>query len=185
MRAIHTEWHAIHEVIIPPAEHDADLNKAVWLAALWHGKDREVHKDEISTIVRRAVEGAGADRQVRHLKRDGCDTGPSAGRHKLNPYEALQEFQNMNARRRLRLAATDFGFIKQSFGHRCATCGARERQPDPRYGTMKVQLQHGHRDPNEAGDDMANIIQQCRFCKRTYGNDLAFETRAAFMLLPS
>jgi hypothetical protein len=177
LRTIHTEYLAVHEVVIPSVEHYADHNKAVWLAALWYWRDREVHKDEISTIVRRDVEGAGADQQVRHLKRDGWDIGPRAGRHRLNPYEASQEFQNMNARKRRRLAATDFDSIKQSFGNRCATCGAREGQPDPRYGRNKVQLQQGHRDPNEAGDDMANIIPQCQFCNRSYGNDFVFDDK--------
>ena len=177
LRAIHTEYLAVHEVVIPSVEYYADRNKAVWLAALWHWRDREVHKDKISAIVRRDVEGAGADQQVRHLKRDGWDIGPGTGRHKLNPYEPSQEFQNMNARKRRRLAATYFDSIKEAFGNCCATCGAREGQPDRRYGRNEVKLQQGHRDPNEAGDDMANIIPQCQFCNRSYGNDFVFDDK--------
>ena len=177
VKALHREYLAVHEVVIPSVEHYADHNKAVWLAVLWHFRDRDVHKDEISAIVQRDVEGAGADQQVRHLKRDGWDIGPRPGWHKLNPYEPSQEFVNANARKRRRLAATDFESIKQSFGNRCATCGAREGQPDPRYGRDRVRLQQGHRDPNEAGDDMANIIPQCQFCNRSYRSDFVFDEK--------
>lgn len=111
------------------------------------------------------------------MKRDGWEIGPQPGKHKINPYHPSQEFLNTNARKRIRLAATDFDSIKHSFGYRCATCGAREGQPDPRYGSNKVQLQQGHRDPSEAGDDMANIISQCQFCNRSYGNDFVFDDK--------
>ncbi|MCY3880160.1 MAG: hypothetical protein OXF74_13395 [Rhodobacteraceae bacterium] len=177
LRAIHREYLAVHEVVIPPVAHYKGHTKAVWLAALWHYRNREVHKDEISAIVRRDVDGAAADQQVRHLKRDGWDIGPRAGRHKLNPFEPSQEFLNINARKRMRLAADDFNTIKQAFGDRCATCGAREGQPDPRYGRGTVRLQQGHRDPHEAGNDPDNIIPQCQFCNCSYQSDFVFDDK--------
>lgn len=177
LQTIHSEYLAVHDVVIPSAQRYDEKNKAVWLATLWHWRDREVHKDEISEVVQRDVQGAGADQQVRHLKRDGWDIGKLAGMHKLNPYEPSLEFVNMNARKRKRLAATNFDSIKQVYDYRCATCGAREGQPDPRYGRDKVQLQQGHCDPSEAGDDIANIIPQCQFCNRSYGSDFVFDKR--------
>jgi len=171
------EYLAVHEVAIPQVENYAEHTKAVWLAVLWHYRDREVHKDEISAIVRRDIDGAAADQQVRHLKRDGWDIGPSPGRHRLNPYEPSQEFLNVNARKRMQLSGGDFDAIKQAFGGRCATCGAREGQPDPRYGRATVQLQQGHRDPHQAGDDPENIIPQCQFCNRSYKNDFVFDDK--------
>lgn len=177
LREIHTEYLAVHGVRIPQVERYTENNKAVWLAVLWHCRDREVHKDEISAVVRRDIGGAAADQQVRHLKRDGWDIGPSPGRHKLNPYEPSQEFLNVAARKRMRLTTGDFDVIKQSFGGRCATCGAREGRPDPRYGRDVVQLHQGHRDPQKDGDDSDNIIPQCQFCNRSYKSDFVFDDK--------
>jgi len=134
LRSIHAEYLAVHEVIIPQVEHYAENNKSIWLAMLWQRRDQEIHKDEISEVVRRDMPGAAADQQVRHLKRDGWDIGQSPGRHRLNPYAPSQEFLNAAARKRMRLGADDFDAIKRSFGGRCATCGATEGRPDPRYG---------------------------------------------------
>ena len=90
-----------------------------------------------------------ADQQVRHLKREGWYIGPKAGRYRLDPYRVSQEFQNANARKCKRLTSGDFDSIKQAFSGRCATCGALEGQPDPRYGDDIVKLQQGYRDPHE------------------------------------
>ncbi len=174
---MHRRHLAVHDVRIPETEYYSDHNKAVWLAALWYWRDREVHKDEISAIVRRDVAGAGADQQVRHLKRDGWNIGTKPGVHKLDPFRPSAEFQNTHARRRQRLSATGFDGIKQAFGFRCATCGAVEGEPDPRYGANKVHLQQGHRDPNAAGDETDNIIPQCQFCNRSYRDDFVFDEK--------
>ena len=177
LQEIHREYLSVHKVCIPEAACYAEKTKAVWLAVLWHHKDQEVHKDYISAVVKRDVRGAAADQQVRHLKRDGWDIGPLPGRHKLNPFEPSQEFLNAAARRRMKLSTSNFVTIKQAFGSRCATCGAREGQPDPRYGRETVKLQQGHRDPNEAGDDPDNIIPQCQFCNRSYKSDFVFDDK--------
>ena len=77
----------------------------------------------------------------------------------------------------MRLNAGTFDDIKRSFGYRCATCGAREGGPDPRYGEGHVQIQQGHQDPNGAGDDPDNIIPQCQFCNRSYKSDFVFDDK--------
>ena len=177
LRGIHREYLAVHEVAIPQVAHYEEHAKAIWLAVLWHFRNREVHKDEISAVVRRDMDGAAADQQVRHLKRDGWDIGPKPGRHRLNPYAPSQELLNVDARKRMRLGADDFNAVKQAFGGRCATCGAREGQPDPRYGREDVKLQQGHRDPHRAGDNPDNIIPQCQFCNRSYKSDFVFDDR--------
>lgn len=173
---LHQQYLAIHGVRLPSAEHYTEHNRALQLAVLWHCR-REVHKDEISAVAQRDLVGAAADQQVRHLKRDGWYIGPKAGRHKLDPYRVSQEFQNANARRRKRLTGGNFDSIKQAFSGRCATCGAQEGRPDPRYGDDIVKLQQGHRDPHEAGDDPNNIIPQCQFCNRSYRSDFVFDER--------
>lgn len=175
LRDIHRQHLAVHDVVIPEAEHYADRTKAVWLAVLWHFKDRKVHKDEISAVVRRDIPDAAADQQIRHLKRNGWEIGPDPGQHQLNPYRPSSEWENLNARRRARLGAEDFNDIKDAFGGRCATCGAQEGRPDPRYGQDNVSLQQGHRDPHQAGDEPRNIIPQCQFCNRSYKDDFVFD----------
>ncbi len=177
LQEIHKEYLAVHEVSISQVQHYAENSRALQLAVLWHYRGREVHKDEISAIAQRDIEGAAADQQVRHLKRFGWDIGPKPGRHKLNPYASSQELLNANARRRMRLGADNFDAIKQAFGGRCATCGAREEQPDPRYGNDTVQLQQGHRDPHQAGDNPENIIPQRQFCNRAYKSGFVFDDK--------
>lgn len=177
LQAIHKEYLAVHGVRIPQTDHYAQNNKAAWLAMLWHNKTREIHKDEIAAIVRRDIPDAAADQQIRHLKRDGWNIGTRPGWHKLNPYSPSPEFLNTHARKRMRLGADSFDAIKQAFGARCATCGAREGQPDPRYGQDTVDLQRGHRDPHGEGDDPDNIIPQCQFCNRSYKSDFVFDDK--------
>lgn len=177
LQAIHKEYLAVHGVSIPRVDDYRENNKAVWLAVLWHYKDKEVHKDEISAIVRRDIKGSAADQQVRHLKRDGWDIGRKPGQHKLNPYNPSEEFLTTSARKRMRLSGGGFDSIKKAFGGRCATCGAREGQPDPRYGGGAVRLQQGHRDPHQPGDDPANIIPQCQFCNQSYKSDFVFDEK--------
>ena len=174
---LHLQYLAIHGVRLPQTEHYTGHNRALQLAVLCHYRHREVHKDEISAVAQRDLEDAAADQQVRHLKRDGWYIGPKPGLHKLDPYRVSQEFQNSNARKRKRLAGGDFDSIKQAFSGRCATCGALEGRPDPRYGDDIVKLQQGHRDPHEAGDDPDNIIPQCQFCNRSYRSDFVFDER--------
>ncbi len=175
LQDIHKRYLSVHEVQIPKAKHYSDNNKAIWLAILWHYRDREVHKNEVSEIVKRDSKKAAADQQVRHLKRDGWDIGPRKGWHKLSPYNPSPEFRNTSAQKRMRLAATDFEGVKPAFGFKCATCGAMEGEPDPRYGIDPVILQQGHMNPNEAGNSLDNIIPQCQYCNRTYRNDFVFD----------
>ena len=176
LQDIHKEYLAVHGVKLPKADHYADSTKSLQLAVLHHCKDREVHKDEISAIAQRDRPSSGADQQVRHLKRDGWSIGDKPGIHKLNPYEPSSELKISLAREQKRLGARDFDEIKQSFGERCATCGAREGRPDPRYGGANVALQKGHQDPTKP-ESKNNIIPQCQFCNRAYRNDYEFDDK--------
>lgn len=152
--------------------------KWIWLAMLHHYKGERVHKNTISDAVRRVFPQAARDQQVRHLKRDGWNIEGSGGYHALkNPYQPSPDFANEAARRQGRLAANTFDDVKKSFGNRCATCGAVEGEPDPRYGADRVQLQQGHQDPSGRSDDMENIIPQCQFCNRAYRSDYVFDDR--------
>ena len=178
LQEIHQEYLAVHGVHIPKVDHYSENNKAAWLSILWFYKEEEVHKDDVSVIVQRDITGAAKDQQVRHLKRDGWEiNAKKRGCHKLDPFHPSREFLNKSARKTAQLKAGSFDEIKKSFGYRCATCGATEGQPDPRYGRDKVKLQQGHRNPDEAGDDPLNIIPQCQFCNQTYRNDFIFDEK--------
>ena len=171
---IHSEHLAQHEVILPKP----DSNRAIWLAMLHHYAPNPVHKNEISDAVRREHPNAAPDQQVRHLKRDGWNIIGQSGYHRLEyPYQPAQEFANDRNRRQARLNANDFGDLVVAFGNRCATCGARAGEPDPRYGSDRVALQQGHQDPDKPSDDVANMIPQCQFCNRTYRRDFVFDDR--------
>jgi len=177
LQDIHSEYLALHKVKIPTVTHYAKSQKAIWLSVLWHYREREVPKDEVSAIVRREMPTAAADQQVRHLKRDGWNIGRSPGRHKLDPYKPSQEFINANAAKSRTLQSADFDAIKTRHGHRCATCGAKDGLPHPLYGAERVKLQRGHRDPHEAGNNPGNIIPQCQFCNRAYKGDFTFDEK--------
>ena len=177
IQEIHKEHLAVHDVKIPHASQYNERQKAMWLAMLYLNRKREVHKDEMSTLARRDMPHLGADQQVRHLKRDGWALSGKRGYHRLDPFTASPEFIRLSARRRRRLSAEDFEQLKKAFGGRCATCGARESQPDPRYGGDPVVLQPGHKNPAEAGDDPANILPQCQFCNRGYKDDFVFDDK--------
>ena len=177
LREIHEEYLAVHDVTIPRVERYNERQKAMWLAMLFLNRHREVHKDEMSALARRDMPKLGADQQVRHLKRDGWALSGERGRHRLDPFAPSPEFVRQSARKRSRLSAEDFERLKRAFGGRCATCGAREGRPDPRYGGNPVVLQPGHKNPADAGDDPDNILPQCQFCNQGYKDDFVFDDR--------
>lgn len=174
-KQIHLEYLDQHGVKLPPW----NTYKSVWLAMLLHYSPNPVHKDEISDAVRRRFPEAGRDQQVRHLKRDGWNiTTEGSGFHAMaEPFRPAQVLVNEQTRRQGRLSAKTFEELVQSFGNRCATCGARDGRPDPRYDEQLVKLQKGHQDPDKASDEPLNIIPQCQFCNRAYRRDFVFDDR--------
>ncbi|MXY47066.1 MAG: hypothetical protein F4Y44_08800 [Chloroflexi bacterium] len=171
---IHRTHLSQHGVRLP----DANSYKWVWLGMLHYHKGERVHKNRISDAVRSIYPEAARDQQVRHLKRDGWNIEGSQGYHSLgNPYQPSPDFVNERARRQGRLSAESFDDLKTSFGNRCATCGAVEGEPDPRYGADVVQLQQGHQDPDADSASIANIIPQCQFCNRAYRRDFVFDDK--------
>lgn len=168
--------------------HDVRLPKEgsasrVWIAILMlvHDDDAEawIHKDDISALTHLVLPHVGSDQQVRHLKRRGwnLESQPHKGTHRLSdPHRPSSEWEN-DRLRRIALKRGDFDILKQAFSDRCATCGAKEGEPDIRYGSRDaVVLQQGHRDPASAGT-MGNIIPQCQFCNRAYRDDFVFDEK--------
>ena len=175
LKRIHKTHLAQHNVKLPGEK----TAKALWLGVLWSCKDRPVHKNEMSFIVQREQGGEPVDQQVRHLDSDGWNIiRLKRGEHQLkDPYRPSPKYANEQARRQGRLKAETFNELIQAFGNRCATCGAIENEPDPRYGNDTVKLQQGHRNPAEPADDKENIIPQCDACNRQYKDDFVFDER--------
>ncbi len=176
LRDIHTEYLQRHSVKIPNTLQYNQWAKSIWLAVLHFYKNTPVHKDKISEICQRDHPNLGRDQQVRHLKRDGWKLTGSHGFHQLDPYQPSLEWINKSTRREGRLKATTFDEIKNLYGNKCATCGAREGRPDTRYGQDIVTLQQGHLDPSKPAEQ-DNIIPQCQFCNRAYRRDFVFDDK--------
>lgn len=176
LREIHTEYLQKYGVKIPDTQHYEKFAKSIWLAVLHHYHNKPVHKDLISDVCQRDSPQLGRDQQVRHLKRDGWKLTGSGGNHQLDPYQPSLEWINESVRREGRLRAKTFNEIKELYGHRCATCGARENRPDSRYGEDMVILQQGHKDPTKPALEN-NIIPQCQFCNRAYRRDFVFDEK--------
>lgn len=177
LRTIHARYLQRHGVKIPNVERYNARAKSIWLAVLHHADGETVHKDIISDICQRDRPSLGRDQQVRHLKRDGWRLAGAGGNHRLDPYQPSLEWMNLHARRTGRLTATTFAELKSAYGNSCATCGAVEGRPDPRYGEDRVVLQQGHMDPSKPADDRSNIIPQCQFCNRAYRGDFVFDEK--------
>ena len=174
---IHAQYLQRHGVILPATAQYTGRAKSIWLAVLHYYENQEVHKDVISDVCQRDKSGLARDQQVRHLKRDGWRLTGKRGFHKIDPYQPSLEWINKKSRQAGRLKAKTFAELKQVYGNSCATCGAREGRPDPRYGEDKVSLQQGHIDPAQTADDIKNIIPQCQFCNRAYRRDFVFDTK--------
>ena len=176
LREIHTEYLQRHGVKIPDTGQYRRFAKSIWLAVLHYYQNKSVHKDTISDICQRDQPKLGRDQQVRHLKRDGWKLTGARGYHRLDPYQPSPEWVNEMARQRGRIEAETFAEVKQLYGDRCATCGARAGRPDSRYGEDIVILQQGHMEPTKPAI-RENIIPQCQFCNRAYRRDYVFDDK--------
>ena len=63
--------------------------------------------------------------------------------------------------------------LKAEYDNSCASCGTKENEPH-RYFKRKVVLEKGHMDPRK-DMSMGNIIPQCNFCNKHYGNKYVFD----------
>ncbi|MXX51335.1 MAG: hypothetical protein F4Z39_09980 [Chloroflexi bacterium] len=184
LQDIHAQYLARHDVKLPRAIQYNERAKSIWLAVLFHWEGQDVHKNTISAVCQRDNSNLAPDQQVRHLKRDGWRLiSDGQGNHNLDPYQPSLELLNDKTRRDGLLSAKSFEEVKRAFGYSCATCGAREGRPDPRYGEDKVKLQRGHRDPAKAATDKLNIIPQCQFCNRAYRGDFVFDEKGGALAI--
>ena len=177
LRDIHVRYLQRHGVKLPETEKYNGTAKSIWLSVLHHFTRQPVHKNFISDVCQRDKPELARDQQVRHLKRDGWHLTGTGGYHQLDPYQQSPEWITEQTRQTGRLNAKTFDDIKRKYGDSCATCGAREGRPDPRYGQDRVVLQQGHMDPTQAADDLQNIIPQCQFCNRAYRSDFVFDDK--------
>lgn len=71
------------------------------------------------------------------------------------------------------LNVSDWSDLKAEYDNSCASCGTKENEPH-RYFKRKVVLEKGHMDPRK-DMSMGNIIPQCNFCNKHYGNKYVFD----------
>ena len=177
LRRIHAQHLASHGVKIPKVEQYSKQGRSIQLAVLYYYKDKGANKNLISQVCQRDAPHLAADQQIRHLKRLGWHlTTPRRGHHCLNPYNVSPEFETDKIRSEGMISAKEFEDVKDVYGRKCATCGAKEGQSNPRYGEDLVELQRGHRDPAKP-PEIGNIIPQCQFCNRAYRRDYVFDEK--------
>lgn len=71
------------------------------------------------------------------------------------------------------LNVSDWEALKAEYGYCCASCGSKEGELH-RYLKRTVTLEKGHMDPRK-DMSMGNIIPQCNFCNKHYGNSYVFD----------
>ena len=171
--SIHRDHLAADDVKLP----QWGTAKSYWLGVLMHYSPDYVSKDKISDITRQHLD-VGTDQQVRHLKRDGWNlVSGKRGEHAIiNPFESHSGYARQIIKELKTLAAGSFADIKTAYANKCATCGAREDEPDPRYGDNPIKLEEGHRDP-EKPLSIANTIPQCSNCNKAYKDDFTFDKK--------
>lgn len=145
-----------------------------------------VHKDMVSAFVRKYINGAAFDQQVRHLgsqyfwyvlnkgvKVPNADITVPSGYNYLvsiempNPKAVAQALKRTG-----RLCARNFTELKLAYGNKCATCGIEEGKKDIRNEEIVV-LQQGHMNPRKPLT-LENTIPQCQYCNQTYKDYFQF-----------
>jgi predicted restriction endonuclease len=76
----------------------------------------------------------------------------------------------------------DWESIKAQYGHRCATCGSKEGEPNIHYPNTLTRLQVSHKDPDKPLVS-GNIIPQCQKCNRADRNNWVYDERGRVIKL--
>jgi hypothetical protein len=163
------------------------------LAAFLSHPFQFIHKDVLSKFIRDVTGNSQGDYQARHLAaQDGWnilnknETYLGSFRTKSG-YHMMIDFTGpkkgyVPGRREDML--TSFEDIKEYYGNRCATCGAKEGEMAPRNPSKKTTLQKGHLNPNLPLTDN-NTIPQCEECNQLYKNDYVFDENGIAVALAS
>jgi len=165
-----------------------DSNKALWLIYLYKYRRKLVHKDTISNFVKSIDSNAAHDQQIRHLGREGWyvlnkgDLIPGTDDQKMSVgYHLLYDinfpkpsYLHEQLKRTGRIGAKSFEELKVVYNNKCATCGAEDKKPHPRFKNKVVQLQQGHMDPT-LSLKLENTIPQCQVCNQTYKDFFIFD----------
>ena len=145
-----------------------------------------VHKDLVSSFVRKYIVNAAYDQQVRHLgsqylwyvlnkgaKIPNVDEKVPSGYNYLFSIEVVNTIAvALSLKRTGRLGAKNFTELKMAYGNKCATCGIEEGKKDTRNEEIVV-LQQGHMNPREPLT-LENTIPQCQYCNQTYKDYFMF-----------
>lgn len=161
--------------------------KELQLIFLTKYKGNIIHKDLISAFVRKIKKDVGLDQQVRHLSSqygwyilNKGDKIPDTNIKIPSGYHFLVSLETPNPKivfttlKRIgRLGAKTFEELKAAYNNKCATCGIRDNEKDPRLGGTLVCLQQGHMDPRKELS-LENTIPQCQYCNQIYKDYFQF-----------
>lgn len=150
-----------------------------------------IHKDVLSKFIREITGNSQGDFQARHLAaQNGWNIlnknesyygsfRTKSGFHMITDFTVAKLGYVPDRRDDL---ITDFNEMKKHYGHRCATCGAKEGEPAPRNPSKLTALQRGHCDPTRPLTD-DNTIPQCEECNQLYKNDFVFDLNGVAVAL--
>jgi hypothetical protein len=90
------------------------------------------------------------------------------------------------AHRSVQLPSDTFEALKSAYGHRCAVCGSKEKEPHLKNPTLHTRLEKGHMDPTQPLVKQ-NCIPICTLCNQVYKNRFSFSARGFVVreLLPA
>jgi len=165
--------------------------KALVLVYLAQGypKTKKVSKVELSNFIRSFYPETPDVQPGRHLAaqegwfiaaggRDNRDVILERGEYQLlsleKPYPA---FHGHRAE-----ITGDWEKLKASYGHRCATCGSKEGEPNFHWPNTITRLQEAHMNPNKPPAS-GNIIPQCQKCNRADRNNWEYDERGRVIKL--
>jgi len=155
------------------------------LTILKRHQGQAVSKTDISEWIAKETGQQATDQQVRHLKtQNGWYVLNRGDEHEgvkvPDKHHVLittkQPYPKSNLARRTAVKSGDWEIIKQTYSHRCASCGAKEGDPSPYDPRREVKLQQGHMDPDK-GLKPGNIIPQCAWCNQTARGDFVFDAQ--------
>jgi hypothetical protein len=150
-----------------------------------------IHKDVLSKFIRDITGNSQGDFQARHLAAQNGWNILNKNESYYGSFKTKSGFHMMTDFTKAKLAyvpdrredlITNFDDMKNHYGCRCATCGAKEGEPAPRNPSKPVALQRGHCDPTKPLTD-DNTIPQCEECNQLYKNDFVFDLNGVAVAL--
>ena len=192
LKDCHEKYLKKHGVILPKLkQRDRYTKSALVLVylAIGYPNTRVIHKVELTGFIRLYYPQTPDVQDARHLAAQKGWFIASGGRGNRDVVLQRGEYQLISLEKpypnfhghRVK-DSSDWEDLKEQYGHRCATCGSIEGEPNIHWPNTITKLQKGHMDPNK---DLAsgNIIPQCEKCNRADRNYWEYDERGRVIKL--